>query len=178
MNEIWLEKFEDYLQNKMMAGDKQEFEAELASDQEMNEAFKVYRVIETEMRYLSALEEESAALRSTLEILNDKHIKSKATGSGKSVPFVKRNRNIFYAGIAAAFVLIIVSYAVFLGSGPADLNQRATEYYASNFQILSQTMSGRDSMQLAISAYNDKEYDLAQSYFEELLDRKPSDAEV
>lgn len=178
MNEIWFEKFDDYLQNKMKAGDKHEFEAQLASDKDMQEAFSLYKAIETDMRYLSSSEEETVALRSTLENLNDKYINSKATGSGKTRPFVPNKRNFFYAGIAAALVLIIVSYAIFIGSGPADLNQRATEYYASNLQVLSQTMSVPDSMQLAISAYNDKEYDLAQNYFEELLERNPSDAEV
>jgi tetratricopeptide (TPR) repeat protein len=179
MNEIWLEKFEEYLQNKMKAGDKQEFEAQLASDKDMMEAFSLFKAIETDMRYLSASEEETIALKSTLENLNNKYIKSKATGSAKTVTFGPRKRKLFYTGIAAALVLIIVSYAVFLGSGPADMHETANGYFAANFQQLGQTMSSdQDSMQLGIAAYNQGNYALAQTYFEGLLDQQPANAEA
>ncbi|NHE58502.1 tetratricopeptide repeat protein [Cyclobacterium plantarum] len=179
MNEIWIEKFEDYLLNRMSAGDKQDFEDKLASDMEMREAFNVFKAIETDMGYLSASREETAALNETLDSLNDKYIRSQSDLQGKTVHLNEKNRKFFFMGIAAALVLIVVSYVVFVGKGPANMNQTAEEYFASNLLQLGQTMgSSQDSLQLGIAAYNKKEYDLAQAYFEGLLEKEPENAEV
>ncbi|WP_162418435.1 tetratricopeptide repeat protein [Cyclobacterium roseum] len=179
MNEIWIEKFEDYLQNKMTAGEKQDFESQMASDQEMEEAFKLFLSIETDMRYLASSEKEAADLKATLEDLTEKHFKQEEKKSVKTISIFGKKGGYFYAGIAAALALIIVSYVVFLGPGPANLNQQASDYFALNFQQLGQTMGdGQDSLQVAIAAYNEKNYDLAQTYFNELLERKPSNAEA
>ncbi|WP_439483477.1 tetratricopeptide repeat protein [Cyclobacterium plantarum] len=179
MNEIWIEKFENYLLNRMSAGDKQDFENQLASDMEMREAFDVFKAIETDMGYLSASREETAALNETLDSLNDKYIRSQSDFQGKTVFSNEKNRKFFFTGIAATLVLIVVSYVVFVGKGPANMNQTAEEYFASNLLQLGQTMgSSQDSMQLGIAAYNQKEYGLAQAYFEGLLDQQPANAEA
>jgi tetratricopeptide (TPR) repeat protein len=179
MNERWLEKFEDYLQNSLTAEDKQEFEAQLASDHEMDEAFKLYIAIETDMRYLSASEDEASKLRATLKDFNAKHIQTGKEESKKEIPIFSKKQLIFYTGIAATLVLIVVSYAVFLALDAVPIERQVSDYYTENFQDLGQTMgNGQDSLQLAIAAYNEKNYHLAQSYLEELLEKRPSDSEV
>lgn len=179
MNEKWLGKFEDYLQNKMSAVEIQEFEAQLASNQEFGEAYELYVTIEKDMRNLLASEEEAVLLRATLQSLSKKHIKSNIGAKRKTVSFFSKNRTLAYASIAATIILLLASYAIFLGLGSEDLHLKATKYYASNLQELGQTMgNGQDTMQLAISHYNKKEYDLAINYFKVLLEKNPSDAEV
>jgi hypothetical protein len=73
MNEIWIEKIENYLNGTMSREDRQKFESELETNEELSLLFTIYRTIETEMHTTEQYREEEALLKKSLEKLNARY---------------------------------------------------------------------------------------------------------
>jgi TolA-binding protein len=72
------------------------------------------------------------------------------------------NKWMTYAA-AACLLLALIIYFLY---SPETPHQRASQYIAEHFTLLSQTMSGsNDSMQQGITAYNNKDYNTALQVF-------------
>jgi tetratricopeptide (TPR) repeat protein len=78
MNARMFEKIEDYLNGTMTVDEKQLFEVEMAGNQELASAFKVYKAIEEEMRSKEKHSEAAAALKSTLDKTQARYFKGEA----------------------------------------------------------------------------------------------------
>src|SRR6476620_12434740 len=69
MDEKWLEKIEDYLNGRMANEERAAFESEMAGDEDLSAAFRLYSSIESKMREFEYHIDKKAALKKTLERL-------------------------------------------------------------------------------------------------------------
>jgi len=172
------EDFEDYLQNELTKEDREEFDKRLQEDEAFAASFSVYKEIEDQMRLRLADESKEEELVSTLSKLNKKHFK-KGSSKPKQASSVPIRRIVQWAsGIAAGIGLYFAVSILFFSGGP-DARQMADEYFAENFTKLGQTMGGaEDSLQLGIVSYNAQDYEVAQTIFEDILQRDPLNSEA
>jgi hypothetical protein len=75
MNEKWFEKIDRYLNLEMTHEEQLLFESEIADDEELSSAFRVYRRIEEEMKSKGDYRENEASLKESLKRLNEKYFK-------------------------------------------------------------------------------------------------------
>jgi tetratricopeptide (TPR) repeat protein len=176
MNTDRFEQFEFYLSGTMTSDEKALFEAELSADEELHTTFEVYRTIETEMRVRDQNSVKETELRESLQILNPRYFK---TGpEARIIPFYTSKAYRWAMAVAAVLTIGIVSYIAFFKQNH-DSRELAAAYYGKNLEQLSQTMDAtRDSLQLGIAAYNDKDFPKALSYFEGIYSRQPENSEA
>lgn len=176
-----IERIEAYLQGDMTTEEVKTFEDQISFDSELREQLMLYKEIEFSMRQINSIQEKD--LNETLSNLNKKYIKEghlevqKEDTEPKAIPRDKPNYFRLFSALAAIFIMILAAY--FLLFRAADPQGLAEKYYAENLVELSQTMgSTEDLIQLGIAAYNQKDYQRAQVYFQEALvqDNKNSDA--
>ncbi|TVP52814.1 MAG: tetratricopeptide repeat protein [Mongoliibacter sp.] len=176
-----IERIEAYLQGDMTSEEVKTFEDQISFDSELREQLMLYKEIEFSMRQINSIQEKD--LNETLSNLNKKYIKEvhlevqKEDTEPKAIPRDKPNYFRLFSALAAIFIMILAAY--FLLFRAADPQGLAEKYYAENLVELSQTMgSTEDLIQLGIAAYNQKDYQRAQVYFQEALvqDNKNSDA--
>lgn len=178
MNLERFEKFEKYLQGEMGEEEKTVFEAELSSNEELNSEFKVYRTIETEMSVNEQNSGHENELKSSLEILNARYFKPRQEGSTKLVSLYSNKLFKAAMAIAAGLVVLLAAYFVFI-QPVQDPQYLANHYIETHLQQLSQTMdASADSLQLGISAYNNKEFDKALHFFRGVQDDQPENSEA
>jgi hypothetical protein len=157
-----LEYIEDYFTGALIGEERELFEQRCLNDKDFaNEvAF-----------YISARQ----ALREDLLAQKQKEWTNNIAGNIKpaaTTPLKKFTSNKWIAYAAAACILLAIG--VYLFAKPANAKQLAANYVQSNMLILSQTLNGsRDSMQLAIEAYNNKEYNKALLIFSKLYKDHP-----
>jgi tetratricopeptide (TPR) repeat protein len=98
---------------------------------------------------------------------------SEQKASSKGLP----GKIMLFAATAAACFLIFLGWQLFFKMPSAQ--KQAEQYIETNLDKLSKTMSsGADSMQLGITAFNNKEYPKAEAIFQQLLKNKPSDPDL
>ncbi len=111
MNESWFEKIEDYLNGKMSREERILFESEMASNEELYAAFKLYQTIETEMSDQEKHSLQEAELKSSLENLNDRYFKLAKVIPVEELDKVRRINPWKIIAIAASIIGL-----VFLGT--------------------------------------------------------------
>ncbi len=176
-----IERIESYLQGEMTAEEVKTFEHELSFNAELREHLILYKEVEFSMRQNYSTQERN--LNETLSNLSKKYIKEvhldTQNGDNRPADDPRDKPNYFrlFSALAAIFIMILAAY--FLLFRAADPQGLAEKYYTENLVELSQTMgSTEDLIQLGIAAYNQKDYQRAQVYFQEALikDHENSDA--
>ncbi|EOZ93674.1 hypothetical protein A33Q_3620 [Indibacter alkaliphilus LW1] len=177
-----IEKFEAYLRHEMSEEELRQFEEELASNTKLSQQFQQYQEIEQSMAMLFSQEERQ--LKESLSNLGKKYMKEGPLekGGGEEETPIRNieNPNYFrlFSAIAAIFVMILAAYFLLFKSSQSA-QEMAERYYSENLTVLSQTMGGNeDKVQLGIVAYNMKDYDLARTYFEEVLQEESQNWEA
>lgn len=179
MNTDRFEQFEFYLSGTMSSEEKALFEAELSADEELHTTFEVYRTIETEMRGKEQNSVKETELRGSLQTMNSRYFNAgPEEKTARIIPFYTSKVYRWAVAVAAVLTIGVVSYIAFFRQDH-DSRQLATAYYDENLAQLSQTMDAtRDSLQLGIAAYNDKDFPKALSYFESIYSRQPDNSEA
>jgi tetratricopeptide (TPR) repeat protein len=170
-----IERIESYFSGEMSSEEKIRFEAELENDKALDELFRVYRTIDTEMSDTEKYSAHEAALRDTLQRLNGIYF-----GSGAPVIRISRRRRLYRIALSAAAVLILVlaGYRLFFQDN-ADPRQLANRYVKEELQHLSLTMDGSgDSLQQGIAAYNGKVYPKALQLFRAVYEAHPDNSDA
>ena len=108
---------------------------------------------------------------SLLQSVNDTYLTS-ANNTSKSTVSLNSGMMVNLIRLfAAASILLLGTYFIIFRNSPST-KDLARAYYHSNLEKLSQTMgTSDDSLQLGISAYNNKNYHLALSYFNGIVQR-------
>ncbi|MEX6688063.1 hypothetical protein QTN47_11190 [Danxiaibacter flavus] len=166
MKENWFENIERYLHKEMTTDELEAFEKEVAANEELASLLSVYKTVDTEMVYTETDKQKEEALKESLQKLNAVYFTGEKKESADIGPAPVRrmgSRRWLNYAVAAALLLFIAGYYYFNQSTPEQL---AKKYIASNLTQLSQTMDGsRDSLQLGIAAYNNKDYNKAIAMF-------------
>lgn len=166
MKDNWFENIERYLHKEMTTEEQEAFEKEVAANDELASLLSVYKTVDTEMVYTEADKRDEEALKASLQKLNTFYFTGEKKESVNISPAPVRkmgSRRWLNYAVAAALLLFIAGYYYFNQSTPEQL---AKKYIASNLTQLSQTMDGsRDSLQLGIAAYNNKDYNNAITMF-------------
>lgn len=170
-----MERIESYFSGEMSSEEKIRFEAELENDKALDELWRVYRTIDTEMSDTEKYSAHEAALRDTLQRLNGIYF-----GSGAPVIRMSSRRQLYRIALSAAVVLILAlaGYRLFFQDN-ANPRQLADRYVKEELQHLSLTMDGAgDSLQQGIAAYNDKAYPKALQLFREVYKAHPDNSDA
>lgn len=166
----YIEQIENYLSGNFSPEEKLRFETALKTDAGLNEYFRLYQAIDTEMRETQKYRANETALKNTLKKLNAVYF-----GSGaKTVP-MHGYKKWYRLSLSAAAVLILVLTAYFLFfQRTNDLPQYASRYVKNELSQLSLTMDGgRDSLQQGMAAFNDKAYARALQIFKAIYEAHP-----
>src|SRR5689334_15499463 len=78
MHEAWMEKIDNYLNGRMSPEDRSHFESEMAADPELSSTFRIYQVIETEMRAAETYRPQDASLKNVLANLSAAYMDAEA----------------------------------------------------------------------------------------------------
>ncbi len=170
-----MERIESYFSGEMSSEEKIRFEAELENDKALDELFRIYRTIDSEMCDTEKYSAHEAALRDTLQRLNAAYFRSEAP-----VIRMSSSRRLYRIALSAAVVLILAlaGYRLFFQHNP-DPRQLADRYVKEELQHLSLTMDGAgDSLQQGIAAYNDKAYPKALQLFWSVYKAHPDNSDA
>ena len=159
------ERIENYFEEKLSAAEKVKFESDLKSDPELANSVAFYLVAK-----------KAAANNARTENLAERHAEWQSLKKQNSKFITLRT---WYA-VAAAVVMLAFGLAWYLlMPGKQDIQQLADVYVSENFTTLSLQMGGtEDSIQLAISNYNNKKYAVTEKICEDVLSRDPENAEA
>jgi hypothetical protein len=194
MDQQQYEIIEDYLSGKMSQAERSAFESALTTDKELATAFRLYQVIETHMSDQAKYEEETTALTKTLQSLGEKYLAEEAgeqrrprtgqqreprIGQKRQLRIGHRNRMTRPVMLAAACLVLALAAYLFFANRPSSPRQLAARYTSEQLLHISQTMGGpADSLQQAITAYNDGDYPKALALLESLEKTDPSKSDV
>ena len=116
MNEEQYAQIEEYINGQMGPEQRRTFESALASDRQLAETFHLYSVIEKEMTNREKYEEETAALKRTLQSLDEGYRRDNGNPGQKPGPQRTNARSPhranarilrFVIGAAACLVLLL-----------------------------------------------------------------------
>jgi tetratricopeptide (TPR) repeat protein len=178
MDTDWFIKFEEYLHGEMSSEEKTVFEAELTSNEEMNSAFKIYRTIESKMPIYHQGSGQERDLKDTINTLNTRYFIPESKISTPVVPLFSSKIFKSIMAVAASLLIFFVAYTVFFQ--PNQNPQLLAETYIDNhYTELGQTMGATpDSLELGISAYNNREYKQAIIFFQGVQEKQPENVEA
>ena len=156
-----LEYIDDYFKGDFSPKEKMEFEKKLAEDPNFADDVAFY--ISTRQVSKDLVIEEKKN--------NFKRIYAEYNKEAKVIPM----RRIWsYSAAAAVFVAIVISWFLFMK--PPTTTQLADNYINENLTHLQVTMgSQQDSMQMAVSLYNDGKYNESLAIFEAIVASRPKD---
>ncbi|MCU7551967.1 hypothetical protein OCK74_22800 [Chitinophagaceae bacterium LB-8] len=151
MNETWLEKIGDYLNGKMNHEERMQFEAEMASNEELYAVFKLYQTIEKEMSERAKHSSQEGELKSSLDELSTRYFPDeheRETGENVTmypvkgptpvIPFgvvfgkVKRVRLWKSIAVAASIIGLIILGTIWFRQGDQNKPEIASEHSSSD----------------------------------------------
>ncbi len=162
-----LEYIEAYFTQALSAEEKKTFEVRCEKDEAFAREVAFYLTARSAARELLMEQKQNAA--AVKEVA--------ATGYRQKAPVRKMPLRTWITYAAAACVILFVAvYFVVTSSSPQQL---ANNYIRENYTELGKTMdTSRDSMQLGIEAYEQKEYERALSFFEGVRRSNPEKADA
>ena len=159
------ERIDDYFKRQLGEQEKKQFEEDLKSNSELAESVAFYLV------------SHNAAKQNRREKeLRERHAEWQELSSGKTKTITRQL--VYY--VSAAVILIALGLGWYLlKSGTPDREMMAIAYAEKNFSTLSVQMDGgADSLQQAINAYNNGDYNSAEQQIDAMLVRDAKNAEV
>ena len=187
-DETWYEKMGDYLQEnheKMSHEERRNLEAKLAEDRDMNLDFRVYQIIEQDMRAEFGLKKslQTAKEEYLKEISQQETEKNTDVGriiglpqDGRAETQLQRSKVISFKTIIAVAACVFITVAgIYLLFSQNDVIKLANSYIKDNYSELSPTMNAfQDSLQSGVVAYNQQDYSKALQNFERIIQADPS----
>ena len=161
-----LEKIDKYFNNELSLTEKQGFDNQLITDNELQESVAFYLNTRAASRQLA-----DDKRRTEFEELRKK-LSQKSGNSSRIKPM------IWLSGLAASIVMI-VGFWWFSRTPDVSANVLADTYIQEHFQNLPVKMDGNtDSLQIGLRLFNEQKLSEAQTIFESILTRKNNDSEA
>lgn len=167
MNDAWYDKIDRYLNGEMSSDEKQQLESELAVNKELENAFNLYKTVETTIRIKQQYGAGANALKTTLQqaYASETYDAPAEPPVARVVSLKKKSTLRIAVSVAASVLIVVFGYYIFSNRTP-DLRQLAGTYIDQSMSSISQSMgSGQDSLQQGITAYNQKDYQKALHFF-------------
>ncbi len=159
-----LEQIDKYLNNELSLQERQVFENQLSTDEELAKEFAFYANAHTASKQLA-----NEKRKEQFEHLR-KDISSR--------PVRKIKPMIWVSGLAAS-VILALGFWWFLQTATSNAEILADAYIQEHFENLAVKMDGNaDSLQMGLRLFNEKKLNEAQKIFEAILIRKNSDSEA
>jgi len=157
-----LEYMEDYFHQRLSDAQRKDFELRCENDKGFAEEVAFYIT-------------SRQALKEELLLQKRAQWKQASTGKSEELFFIKPFKRLSdYKWRYAAAAIIILAFGTYFFERSSSPQQLADNYIQNNFSQLSLTMDGvKDSMQTALAAFNNKEYDKASPVFESLCKDHP-----
>ncbi len=159
--------FDQYLQKELSKEEQSNFEERLKNDENFKNSFNTYKELSLHLEHKFEGEAEAMAFKENLQNISTQHF-NKNTTEGKSSKF-----SIFKYAVAATVALLI---------GITAFNQLSSPSYAdyNNHEIISLSIRGGGDSLLkeAENAFNSKNYSEAESVFNKILEKTPSNLEI
>jgi tetratricopeptide (TPR) repeat protein len=165
MNELW-NYIDDYFNGLLSTEEKQKFEQRCETDEQFADEVALYITTRQTMR---------------TQLLEQKKNEWKLLGNTPVVEMQKPETKVvkinrWYMLAAAASIIGIVFLLNPFSKGAGEM---ASEYVKNNLEQLSVNMDGsKDSLQLAINFYNQKEYKNALLLFNDIYQKDPSQTDA
>ena len=159
-----LEQIEKYLNNGLSLQERQVFENQLSTDDELMRDFTFYANVHTASKQLAdeKRKEQFDNLR--------KNISSRS---------VRKIKPMIWASGLAASVILALGFWWFSQTSTSNVEILADVYIQEHFENLPVKMDGdADSLQMGLRLFNEQKLNEAQKIFEEILQRKNSDSEA
>lgn len=157
-----LERIESYFNHTLSNEERQLFEAQLVTDE--NLANEVAFYLNTK---IAARENAKEKRKQEFEELRKKLVKNN-----------KVRLNGWITGIAASVLIAFITW-VFVQKNDLNADEIANVYIQEHFENLPVKMDGStDSLQMGLRFFNQKSYKDAQAIFDRMLERKPDGAEI
>jgi tetratricopeptide (TPR) repeat protein len=159
-----LEQIEKYLNNELSLAERQVFENQLSTDEELAKDFAFYFNARTASKQLAheKRKEQFDNLRTEIS----------------SRPVRKIKPMIWLSGLAAS-VILALGFWWFSQTATSNAEILADAYIQEHFENLPVKMDGNaDSLQMGLRLFNEKKLNEAQKIFEEILQRKNNDSEA
>ena len=161
-----LEKIDKYFNNELSRSERQDFDNQLITDNELQENVAFYLNTRTAAKQLA-----DDKRRGEFEELRKK-LSQKSGDSTKIKPM------IWLSGLAASIVMII-GFWWFSRTPDVSVNVLADTYIQEHFQNLPVKMDANaDSLQMGLRLFNEQKLSEAQTVFENILTRKNNDSEA
>ena len=161
-----LEKIDKYFNNELSLTEKQGFDNQLITDNELQESVAFYLNTRAAAKQLA-----NDKRRTEFEELRKK-LSQKSGNSSRIKPM------IWLSGLAASIVMI-VGFWWFSRTPDVSANVLADTYIQEHFQNLPVKMDGNtDSLQIGLRLFNEQKLSEAQTIFESILTRKNNDSEA
>jgi len=161
------EKIERYLNNEMQPQERNDFELQLSSDEELRNSFELYRSIDTTMN-ATAKEKE---LRQSLQQMNRKYFAEAGN--------VKQGRFKKWLAAAAAVLVIVFGAVYFLSSGKPSAEKLYAEFAQPPALNIQMRGTATDSLaQKAATAFNSKNYSDALPLIRAYIEQQPHDIQM
>lgn len=164
-----LDYIESYFKQTLSPGQKQRFEEQCVNDNAFAKEVAFY-LAHRDVLHEELLQKKQQAWNDKTEAQKDAHV----------IAFTKKKAATKWWTYAAAACLILFVCSYFLVTVlSASPEKLASNYVAKNFTQLSLTMDGsKDSMQLGLDAYNNKNYDAALAMFTAIQRRQPDNSDA
>ncbi|OXB24250.1 hypothetical protein B0A80_06010 [Flavobacterium tructae] len=156
MNEERYILFDQYLQGEMTVEEKNSFEKQLSEDHELASAFETFKEVQLQLKSKFEHEREREAFTANLTEISEKHFNA-------NKPKVVQMRPWYFA--AAASIVILFGLFFF------DYNQNPDFEDFNHPETASFVERGDadETLKQAEKAFNEKNYELAIPFFEEIL---------
>ena len=159
-----LEQIEKYLNNGLSLQERQVFENQLSTDDELMRDFTFYANAHTASKQLA-----------------DEKRKEQFDNLRKNIPSrsVRKIKPMIWASGLAASVILALGFWWFSQTSTSNVEILADVYIQEHFENLPVKMDGdADSLQMGLRLFNEQKLNEAQKIFEEILQRKNSDSEA
>ena len=159
-----LTQIEKYLNDEMSLSERQDFESQLLTNNELVEELAFYTHVKMANQEI-AKERRKAEFEALRKEISNRP-------SGKIKPM------IWIAGIAAS-VFLALGFWWYSHTATVNPTEYADTYIQEHFENLPVKMDGNaDSLQMGLRLFNERKLSEAQSIFEEILQRKNVDSEA
>ncbi|WP_397363755.1 tetratricopeptide repeat protein [Olleya sp. R77988] len=165
--------FENYLSGNLSAEEIAKFENKINTDEAFKQAFTIYKDLSANLEHEIANHENTTSFKANLESISNKYF-NKENSETKTVT-TKKTFSLYKFAVAASIALLMgffvynqfsggANYTDFNNHGTLDFGVRGEE---GNVGLLIKTTK----------AFNNKEYEKAKEYLEELLQDDPENVE-
>jgi tetratricopeptide (TPR) repeat protein len=171
-----VEFIESYFKQTLSSAERAAFEVRCTTDEAFAAEVAFYIAARQALRE-ELLMQKVNAWKTEEDITQAEKAPITAEESAPVISMVKKPGIIRWVSYAAAACLILIA-SMFLFETKSASEKLAANYISAAYGHIPQSMGNSDSIQIAIQAYNAKNYDSALEYFKDVEARNPENSDV